>query len=82
MTRKKHAPEKLARPTRTALQGGAGGALAVLIDETFYDLTDAGLMALALVLTTFIGWVQVTIEDYTGRALLRSIPPTEVPIVE
>jgi hypothetical protein len=70
-----------ARGTRTAVQGGAGYAVAELVD-TFIDLNDTQLAALAVVLTIAFSWIQTTLEDWRGVAFLRDIPEPDAPVAD
>ncbi len=71
----------IARPARTALQGGAGFTVAELLD-TFVDLSDSQLALVAVILTAFFAWVQVLVEDGFGLALLRDVPEHATPLVD
>ena len=68
-------PATTARPTRTAVQGGVGWAVAVLLDEVVYDFSDTGLAALTVVLAAFLSWAQVMVENHIGHGFLRDVPP-------
>lgn len=70
-----------ARGARTALQGGAGYVVAELID-TFLALSDSQLALLAVILTALFSWVQTTVEDYIGKALLREVPEADQPVAD
>lgn len=76
------ASPKVARPTRTAIQGGAGYLVAEFIDEVVYDMSGKGLVLLSLILTVFFSWAQTAVEDYFGRALLRDIPEPDQPVAD
>ena len=73
---------KIARPTRTALQGGAGYLVAQFVDEVIYDMSPAGVLLLALILTPVVSFLQTAVEDYFGKALLRDIPEPDAPVAD
>lgn len=75
----KRASQSVTRPTRTALQGGAGYAVAELVDS-FHDLSEVQIALLAVVLTIFFSWVQTTVENAIGKGFLRDVPPTTDPV--
>lgn len=83
----KHGPrtisEAVARPTRTALQGGPIWAVMELIEAyNVYDFTDRQWGITLLAGTAAVGWIQVRIENHLGKGFLRRVPPTESPIVD
>jgi uncharacterized membrane protein YidH (DUF202 family) len=74
--------EAIARPTRTALQLGAGTVLTELVDSFVTDLTTQQYGALVAGITLALSCLQAAVENRTGKALLRSVPPREVPVAE
>lgn len=74
--------EVFARPARTAIQGGVSTVITEFIDSFLYDMTDKQYFALAALLTLVISAAQALIENRTGKAILRSVPPVEAPVVE
>jgi len=66
-------PESITRPTRTAGQGAAAYAAVEFVDSWLYDMTDRQYAALVVALTIIIGWAQVAIEDWRGKAILRDV---------
>jgi hypothetical protein len=74
--------EALARPVRTGAQGGAGWAVTEFIDAFFWNMDERQYGILIVVLTTLIGYVQVLVENYFGKALLRNIPAADVKVVD
>jgi hypothetical protein len=75
-------PQKLARPARTAGQGGLAYALVEVIDSFGADFTTRQYGAILLLLTIVIGYLQIMVEDGLGKGLLRKIPGPEVQVVE
>lgn len=73
--------DAVARPARTAIQGGAGYAVAELVDS-FVGLEDSQVFWLAAVLTLAFSYVQTLVENYLGAGLLRQVPPTTAPVVD
>lgn len=73
--------EVVARPVRTALQLGAGTGIAAAVDA-FHDLTGEQQTAVAFVVTLVLSMVQAAVENKTGKALLRNVPPRDVPVVD
>jgi hypothetical protein len=74
--------EVIARPVRTGIQLGAATVLTEFVDAFFTDLTDKQYGALVAFLTLLLSMVQAAVENSTGKALLRQIPPKEVPVVD
>ena len=76
--------QSIARPVRTGLQLVSAGVLVELVDSTIWDMTDRQYAAVVAALTMVLGFIQVVIEDSTGKALLRvpSPPAPEVDVVE
>lgn len=72
--------EVIARPVRTAGQLGAGAVITEFFDAFVRDLTDKQYAAMLGLLTLLIGAGQVAYENWKGKALLRSVPPKEVPV--
>lgn len=74
--------ETVARPVRTAVQMAPAGVLTEFTDAFIHDLSNQQYGALFGLLTLLFGWGQVLWENYSGRALLRSVPPTAQPVVD
>jgi hypothetical protein len=68
--------------TRTLIQAGPSYALVEVIDAFLYDMSDRQFAALVVLLTLIIGFVQATVENGLQKAILRKVPPTEVPVVD
>lgn len=66
--------EKLARPGRTAGQGGLAFAIVEVVDSFGADFTTRQYGALLLLLTLVVSFIQVSVEDGLGKAVLRTIP--------
>lgn len=79
MTRR--VPTALARPARTAGQGGLGYALMAAI-QSFHHFTPEQYGALLLLFTIIFGWVQVTVENRLGKAILRDVPSRTAPLTD
>lgn len=76
--------EATARATRGGLQGGAGWAVVEVLEQFgIYDFTQGQASITILVLSAVFSYVQNTLEN-KGKipALLRQVPPTEVPVVD
>ena len=74
--------ESIARPVRTALQLGAATTITELVDAFLTDLDAKQYGALVAGLTLVLSCVQAAVENSTGKAVLRSIPPREVPVAD
>jgi hypothetical protein len=74
--------DAVARPIRTAAQGGTGWLIVEFIDAFFYDLTDRQYGIAVALATVLLSWIQNLLEDKAGTALLRDIPAREVDVVE
>lgn len=84
MTRKarKTVSEVLARPLRTAPQGGGAWAVTEFIDAFIHNMDDRQYGILVVLLTIFFSYAQTAIENYKGKAFLRQVPPLKVPVVD
>lgn len=72
--------DKAARTGRTGLQGGAAGVLLKGV-ELFTPIslsTDQTLWLMA-VLTPVLALLQGVVEEWLGKAILRSVPPRDEP---
>lgn len=74
--------QKVARPARTAGQGGLAYAIVETLDAFGAEFTTRQYGALVLLGTIIVGFLQVVLEDRLGVALLRKMPPAEVDAVE
>ncbi len=74
--------QKVARPVRTAGQGGLAYAIIEVIDAFGANLTTRQYGALLLLLTIVVGFVQVLVEDRLGHAVFRKVPGPDVDPVE
>lgn len=74
--------ETVARPLRTAPQGGIAWAVTEGIDAFFYDFSDRQYGILVVLLTMLVSFIQTTVENGIGKAFLRRVPPTQAPIVD
>lgn len=72
----------IAGPTRTLIQAAPAAAIVEFIESFFYDLSDQQYASLVVILTMVFGYIQALIENSTGKAILRKVPPTEVPVVD
>jgi len=82
MPNHKKVSEGVARPVRTGVQGGTGLILAQFIDAWIYNMNDTQFGTLVAILTVVLSAAQTFVEDYTGKGILRAIPPKEVPVVD
>lgn len=73
--------EAVARPLRTAPQGGAAWALTEGIDAFLWDMNDRQYGILVVLLTMVFSFIQVAIEDGISKAFLRNVTDT-VPVVD
>lgn len=60
------------RGGRTAVQGGAGYAIAELIDS-FVELDGGQVALVAVILTALFAYVQTLVEEALGAGLLRRV---------
>ena len=74
--------QDIARPVRTAVQLGLAAAIIECIDAFLGGFNDRQYAAALAMLTIIIGFIQVTIENRTGKALLRVPPGPEVEVIE
>lgn len=74
--------EALARPIRGVGQSGAGFVLTQLIDSTIWDMNEVQFGLVVVILGGLVSFLQNTIENYVGRAVLREVPPKEVVVVD
>jgi hypothetical protein len=73
--------ESLARPLRTAPQGGLAWALTEGIDAFVYDLSQQQYGIALVLLTMLFSFLQTAIEQGIGKAFLRTLPNTPEPVV-
>jgi len=76
---KPNVPVKRANAARTAIQAGPAWVVVENIDAFVYDLSDRQFGALVALLLIVFSYVQVVIENYAGRALLRNPYVQDVP---
>lgn len=74
--------EALARPLRTSGHLLVANVVTEFIDAVVYNMNDRQYLAVAALLTIFFSFLQAAIENYTGKAVLRTIPPADVPVVD
>lgn len=74
--------QAVARPVRTATQFVPAAVVVEFIDAFLADLDGRQYAALLALLTVIVGFIQVTIEDRTGKAFLRKVPGPAVDVVE
>lgn len=74
-------PETVARPVRTTVQLVPAAVITEVIDAFFWDLDERQYAALLGLLTILFSFLQVVLENHTGKAFLRQVPPKEVPLV-
>jgi hypothetical protein len=72
----------VAGPTRTLIQAGPSYAFVEAIDAFLYDMSDRQYAALVVLLTMLLGFIQAVVENGLQKAILRKVPPTEVPVVD
>lgn len=72
--------QSIARPVRTGLQLVSAGVIVEVVDVTVWDMTDRQYGAIVALLTMVIGFLQVVLEDKTGKAILRTPSPPAQPV--
>ncbi len=72
----------VARPVRTAAQGGLAWVVTENVDAFLYDMSDRQYGALLGLLIILFGWAQVLVENNLGKAFLRVIPEPDAPVVD
>lgn len=75
-------PWSVAGPARTLIQAAPAAAVVEFVDAFVHDMSDRQYAALVVLLTMLLGAVQGAVENWKGKAILRQIPPLEVPIVD
>lgn len=81
MTKHKSVNEPVARGTRTIIQATPAYLIALLIDS-FWNMDDNQFGIVVLLLTAAVSFIQTAVENYTGKGLLRHVPPTASPVVD
>lgn len=74
--------EIVARPVRTAVQMTPAALITEAIDVFIVDLDERGYTVIFGLLTLVIGYIQVAIENYSGKALLRKVPAPKPPVID
>lgn len=74
--------DTIARPVRTAAQGGTGWLVVEFIDAFVYDMSDRQYGIAVALATVVLGYLQNVVENLSGVALLRDLPTKEVDVVE
>lgn len=74
--------EVLARPLRTAPQGGAAWAVTEGVDAFIWNMDDRQYGILVVLLTMLFSFVQAAIENGIGKAFLRTLPDHPQPITD
>lgn len=74
--------EAVARPVRTATQGGLSWAVVEGIDAFFWNMDERQYGVAIVLLGILFSFIQTAIEDGLGKAFLRDLPDTGVPVVE
>ena len=74
--------DKVARPVRTGAQGSVGWVLTEFIDAFFWDMNDRQYGIAVILLTVVISWIQVLVENKSGKSFLRRIPECTTPVVD
>ena len=65
-------PATITRPVRTAGQATVGWIVTEGIDAFFYDMDDRQYGVLLAGLTVLFSWLQVQVENFTDKGLLRN----------
>ena len=74
--------EAVARPVRTATQGGLAWALVETTDAFIWNMDDRQYGVAIVLLGILFSFIQTAIEDGIGKAFLRDLPPQPQPILE
>lgn len=74
--------EAIARPVRTGPQAVIAFAIVEFIDSFINDLTEKQYGAAVGLLVLILAGVQVLLENWSGKAFFRRVPPETVPVVE
>ncbi len=74
--------DSVARPVRTLGQLTASAVFTEFIDAFLYDMSEKQYAALLGLLTILFTWLQVIVENWRGKALLRNIPEKPAPVVD
>lgn len=74
--------DAVARPTRGVLQGGAGWVVTEGIDAFLWDMNDRQYGIAVIILGALVSFIQNTVENRAGVAILRDLPPKPQPVVE
>lgn len=82
MTQGLKVSETTARTIRTAPQGGLAWALTEGVDAFIYNFDDRQYGIAVVLLTMLVVFIQNAIENGIGKAFLRDMPPTDVPIID
>lgn len=72
--------QAIARPARTGAQMVPAEIITELIDAFFYNFTDKQYAAVFGALTLVIGWIQVLVENKSGKAFLRTVAVRTAPL--
>ena len=72
-------PLSVANATRTAVQAGPAWVVTEFTDAWIYDMNDRQFGALVALLLLIFAFIQPLVENYFGRALMRT-PATSVPV--
>lgn len=74
--------ETVARPLRTAPQGGLAWAITEGIDAFIVDMNDRQYGILVVLLTIVVSFIQAVVENGIGKALLRTLPDHPQPVTD
>lgn len=74
--------DAIARPIRSAGQGGVGWVLTEAIDAFVWNMDDRQYGVSVIILGAVASFVQNTWEDHTGKGLLRKVPAPDAPVPE
>lgn len=74
--------EVIARPARTGPQAIVAFTIVEFIDSFINDLTEKQYGAAVGLLILILSGLQVLVENWSGKAFFRKVPPTEQPVVD
>ena len=72
--------QAVARPVRTATQLVLAGTIIEFVDSVLVNLDDRQYAASVGLLAVILGYIQVLVENRTGKGLLRKPEPPERPV--
>lgn len=75
-------PDTVARPVRGAAQGATSYIVVEFVDSFLYDMNDKQYGAAVALLAILFSFIQVVVENYMGKAVLRTIPEPDAKVID